>query len=400
MSGAPDKDEDMTRTVTFLHSSDLQIGMTRWFLSEEAQSRFDDDRIRSIEELGRVATERDCDFIVLAGDVFEHNSLSARTTGRALEALKALPVPVFLLPGNHDPYTADSIFRRTEGIPGVHVLSDAEVSEILPGVELVGAPLLSKTATTDPVAQALAPLTPTAAIRIAVGHGQAESRSSELKPDQIDLGTVAEKLLEGSIDYLALGDTHSTACLDAAGRVWFSGAPETTDFHDLDPARAGGEIDSGNVLVVEVEKPSVTEASVTVTPVPVGKWTFEALSRELTSDQDIAEFLATLRAYPDKARTVIKYGLQGTLTLSQHNALEEGLAELEEVFASLKPRERTTDLHLEPGEQELADLAVSGYAAAVLRELVDSVSRSEPHATASQTDRDALNLMFRLSREG
>ena len=38
--------DDMTDSVKFLHSSDLQIGMTRWFLSAEAQARFDDDRIR------------------------------------------------------------------------------------------------------------------------------------------------------------------------------------------------------------------------------------------------------------------------------------------------------------------------------------------------------------------
>ena len=47
--------DDMTDSVTFLHSSDLQIGMTRWFLSAEAQARFDDDRIRSIERMGEVA---------------------------------------------------------------------------------------------------------------------------------------------------------------------------------------------------------------------------------------------------------------------------------------------------------------------------------------------------------
>lgn len=65
----------MTDSVKFLHSSDLQIGMTRWFLSAEAQARFDDDRIRSIERMGEVAVAHGCRFIVVAGDVFEHNSL-------------------------------------------------------------------------------------------------------------------------------------------------------------------------------------------------------------------------------------------------------------------------------------------------------------------------------------
>lgn len=380
----------MTETIKFLHSSDLQIGMTRWFLSPEAQARFDDDRIRSIEKMGEVARNQDCKFIVVAGDVFEHNSLHQRTTGRALDALSALPVPVYLLPGNHDPLTADSIFYRLEHIEGVTVLKDTTVLEVLPGVELVGAPLLNKTASTDLVRAALEALTPTEKIRIAVGHGQAEARTTEVHADLIDLAFVESALADGTIDYLALGDTHSAQQVGTSGRVWFSGAPETTDFHDLDPTRKGGEINSGNVLVVELSK-----GQAKVEQIRVGNWVFEALFRELTSDEDIADFLTTLRAYPDKSRTVIKYGLRGTITLEQNRRLEEGIAELEDVFASLKPRDRTTDLVLEPDEEELSNLSVTGYAAEALSELADAVT----DGPASEVDRDALNLMFRLSRE-
>lgn len=380
----------MNETITFLHSSDLQIGMTRWFLSAEAQSRFDDDRIRAIEKMGKVAKERGCAFIVLAGDIFEHNSLHQRTTGRALDALRSVDIPVFLLPGNHDPLSADSIFYRMKGIDGITVLKDSTVHQVIPGVEIVGAPLLNKTASTDLVRQALEPLEPTQSIRIAVGHGQAESRTSDSRPDLIDLGYVEQCLLDGTIDYLALGDTHSAQPIGGSGRVWFSGAPETTDFHDLDPTLVGGEINSGKVLVVEAAK-----GSASVEEVQVGNWIFHAISRELTSDADISEFLDTLRAYPDKSRTVIKYGLRGTVSLEQNRRLEEGLADLEDVFASLKSRDRTTDLALEPRAEELADLDVTGYASEALAELADSVV----NGPAAQADRDALNLLFRLSRE-
>nr|WP_156323039.1 exonuclease SbcCD subunit D [Corynebacterium deserti] len=377
-------------SVKFLHSSDLQIGMTRWFLSDEAQARFDDDRIRAIEKMGEVAHEAGCSFIVLAGDVFEHNSLEARTTGRALEALRSLRMPVFLLPGNHDPLTADSLFYRAEDIEGVTILADSTVHEVLPGVEIVGAPLLHKTATSDLVADALDGLEPTTKIRIAVGHGQAEARSTDHRADLIDLTLVEEKLGDGTIDYLALGDTHSAQPVGSSGKVWFSGAPETTDFHDLDPNRVGGEINSGNVLVVTASK-----GSVEVEEVEIGKWTFHALFRDISSDSDVEEFLDTLRAYPDKSRTVIKYGLRGTITLEQNRELEEGLADLEDVFASLKPRARTTDLVLEPDDYELASLDASGYSADVVRELADSVI----NGVSPEIDRDALNLLFRLSRE-
>lgn len=380
------------KTTTFLHTSDLQLGMTRWFLAGEAQARFDDARLRVIERLGAVAIEQGCEFIVVAGDVFEHNSLNERTTGRALEFLGSLPVPVYLLPGNHDPLIADSIFFRTDGVEGLHVISDSTPVRVSNDVELVGAPLLSKRATTDLVRQAIEPLEATDHIRIMVGHGQAESRSNEIVPDLIDLAYAESKLRDGTIDYLALGDTHSTQAVGTSGLVWFSGAPEATDFHDLVRGEFGGEHNSGNALVVRVDKTSATDASVTVEEVAVGEWTWEALDYELNSSDDVADFLATLDAYPHKDRTVIKYGLRGTLTMTATRDLEVGLEQRRPIFAALFERERLTDLHLEPGEQEIADLAVSGYSAAALAELVES-------STTDSAAQDAINLFFRLSKE-
>ena len=381
----------MTST-TFVHTSDLQLGMTRWFLDADAQGRFDDARLRAIDRLGEVAAEHGAEFIVVAGDVFEHNSLSDRVTGRALERLKALPVPVHLLPGNHDPLVADSVFRRTEGVPGVHVLADSEPVAVAPGVEVVGAPLLARRATTDLVRRALEPLQPTGGVRILVGHGQAESRSNEVAPDLIDLAYLESRLADGTVDYAALGDTHSAQPVGGTGRVWYSGAPETTDFHDPRMGAEAGEHNSGNVLVVRVSKSAPGDAEVEVEQVRVGEWTFEAVDRELAGQEDVEEFLAALDGFDNKDRTVVKYGLRGTLTMSATRQLETGLAQRRPVFAALYERERLTDLHLEPGAEELADLGATGFAAAALEELVAS-------AEADPTARDAVNLFFRLAKE-
>ncbi|WKD57856.1 exonuclease subunit SbcD [Corynebacterium capitovis DSM 44611] len=373
--------------VTFIHTSDLQLGMTRAFLPAEAQARFDAARLEAVVRIGRIAQERQAEFIVVAGDVFEHNALESRTLGRALEMFKALPVPVYLLPGNHDPLVADSIFSRTESLDNVHVLRTFDVVEVRPGVELVGAPLKAKHASEDLVAKALRPLEPTAAIRIAVGHGQAEARTADVVPDLIDVAAVEEKLADGTIDYLALGDTHSTMSLGTSGRVWYSGSPETTDFHDHAPGVAGNESDSGNALVVTARK-----GSAEVEKVRTGGWTFDALHWEVDGADDVDKLLAELSAYPDKERTVVKYSMSGTLGLEETSALETGLAQLEPVFAALYERSRLMDLHLEPGDGELAGLPLTGFAAAAMSELVEA-------AADNPVARDAVNLLFRLSKE-
>ncbi|MEH0146820.1 metallophosphoesterase [Corynebacterium sp. Q4381] len=386
----------MTHT-TFIHTSDLQIGMTRKFLPPEAQSRFDDARLRAVERLGEVATEHGAQFIVVAGDVFEHNALELATLGRALEALRKLPVPVYLLPGNHDPLVADSIFRSTEGIEGVAVLDSCGPVEVADGVDVVGAPLMTKHASEDLCAKSVRDLAPSERIRILVGHGQVEGYGADANPALIDLLGLEEKLADGTIDYVALGDTHSTQQLGASGRVWFSGSPETTDYHDLTPGVAGGETDSGNVLVVSVDKTGTT-STVDVKPVATGQWTFDALHFDVADAGDVDRVIETLEAYPDKSRTVIKYALSGTLGLEATADLERRLGELEPIFAALYPRERLMNLHLEPSDEELENLPLTGYAKEAMRELVSLASGADGGANDSQA-RDAVNLLFRVSKE-
>lgn len=370
-------------TVTFLHTSDLQIGMIRWFLDPDAQARFDDARINAITRLGAIAEDTNCEFIVMSGDVFEHNSLEKKTSGRALEALKKLPVPVYLLSGNHDPLVADSLFYQAENIENVHVLSDSKPVEVRRGVEIVGAPLKTKRATYDILGAALEALDPSDAIRIAVGHGQTEARTHEIIPDLINLDLAERKLADASVDYIALGDTHSTQSVGETGRMWYSGAPETTDFYEV--ATGGGEADSGNVLVVTVGK-----GTAEVTKIPCGSWVFEALTVPINSQEEAEAFISTLEAYPDKSTTVVKYALQGTVSLATMKYVEQEVSRLQPIFAALYERPRLMDFHVDPSEEELSDLGLYGFAKTTLEELA---------ATDSQSARDAVNLLFRLSKE-
>ena len=84
--------------IRFLHTADWQLGMRRHFLTEEALPRYRQARIDAIRTIGEIAEEQRCAFIVVAGDVFESNQIDPRTLRLTLEALDAIPVPVYLLP--------------------------------------------------------------------------------------------------------------------------------------------------------------------------------------------------------------------------------------------------------------------------------------------------------------
>lgn len=372
-------------TTRFLHTSDLQLGMTRAFLDEDAAPRFEQDRLESVRELGKLAQREGCEFIVMAGDIFEWNSLKPRTRLRTGDALAMLPVDCYLLPGNHDPLNADSILRRIcdeDGAEKLHLLADSEPVEVSEGVEIVGAPLMTKHATHDVAGAAAEGLEPTEKIRILAGHGATTDYGESGKLDLIDTAVLEDRIGKGALDYVALGDTHSAQPVGKTGKIWYSGAPEVTAFREQD---GGGEFNSGKALVVDVEKTGL-ESSVTVTEHQIGKWRFEAWARDIAGDDGIAAFLADLEAVPDKERRVIKYALTGAVSATARRELEAGVAQLEPKFGALYERDRTSDLVTVPSTDELADLGLTGFAATALEELLDA------------GEQDAVNLLFRFAQ--
>ena len=48
---------------------------------------------------------------MVSGDVFDANQLAPRVISQSLEAMRAIGVPTYLLPGNHDPLDAASVYR-------------------------------------------------------------------------------------------------------------------------------------------------------------------------------------------------------------------------------------------------------------------------------------------------
>ena len=169
----------------FMHTSDWQLGVTRQFLDTDSQALWAAARFDSVRTLGQIAVREKCEFIVVAGDIFETNQVDRRTVLKACEIMAGIPLPIYLLPANHDPLDAGSVFTgRTwlEHKPAqVHVLNaTGQPLEVRPGVEVVGAPWTSKRPLVDLVAAAAAKLEPAhGALRVMVGHGSVDSLSPD-----------------------------------------------------------------------------------------------------------------------------------------------------------------------------------------------------------------------------
>ncbi len=169
--------------MRFLHTADWQLGMTRHFLGaggSEAQPRYSAARREAVAGLGALAAETGAEFVVVAGDVFEHNQLAPAEVSKSLEAMRAIGVPVYLLPGNHDPLDAGSVYTSAlflaERPDNVTVLDRDGVFEVRPGLEIVAAPWRSKAPTTDLAGAVLQSLPAAGTLRVLVRpiHRQAD----------------------------------------------------------------------------------------------------------------------------------------------------------------------------------------------------------------------------------
>ncbi|GAA2055238.1 exonuclease SbcCD subunit D [Catenulispora yoronensis] len=376
--------------MRFLHTADWQLGMGRRFLDRERQGQFDAARRDVLGTLGRLAVSEGCEAIVVGGDVFETNTESARTVRQALEKLRGVPVPVFLLPGNHDPLNAASIWdseRFREACPeNVTVLRDETPVAVRPGFEVVGAPWRSKRPTSDLLGDLLTGLEPAPAgvLRVAVGHGAVDAVAPQADPvAAIRLAAVQAALNAGKAHYVALGDRHSTT--EVAPRVWYSGAPEPTDFD---------EVDAGNVLVVELDEADPARPP-EVRRHRVGSWRFEQVAVELNGAADVADLRARLMAMPDKDRTILNFALRGTLSVADKGALDALREQVADLFAGHRDSASRSDLAVSPADGDFDGLGLTGFAALALADLRELATGGDEDAAHRASD--ALGLLVRLS---
>lgn len=381
--------------MRFLHTADWQLGMTRHFLAGDAQPRYSAARRDAVAGLGALAAEVGAEFIVVSGDVFEHNQLPPKVIGQSLEAMRAIGIPVYLLPGNHDPLDASSVYTGAlfgaERPDNVVVLDRPGVHQVRPGLEIVAAPWWSKVPTTDQVGDVLDDLPAAAGIRILVAHGGVDVLDPDRdKPSLIRLAKLEDALTRGALHYVALGDKHSRTQVGGSGRVWYSGSPEVTNFDDV-------ESDPGHVLIVDIDDAD-PRGGVSVTARHVGRWRFVTMHRQVDGSRDIADLDVNLDLMTDKDRTVVRLALTGSLTVTDRAALDACLDKYTRLFAWLGLWERHTDLAVIPADGEFSDLGIGGFAAAAVEELV-ATAREEDSATAADAQA-ALALLLRLADRG
>jgi len=354
------------------------------WVSGDSGAKLRELRFQVLDTISLLVVSHQADFVVIAGDLFDANTLPDRIIHQACVRMSRIPVPVYLLPGNHD-HTGvpNAILQRPsfrEACPDNVVVMDRCLPyEVLDGrAVLLPAPITRRVPEGDPTdhlnasfGRELAPN----AIRIGVAHGSVRNfAGTEMAVIAADRAETAD------LDYLALGDWHGLKEIDA--RTWYSGTPEPTAFRDNRP---------GELLLVEVERhggPTV------VTPIRSAQTTWLSHSATLMSDQSIDALVAWFEQLPDRLATLLRLELTGSLCLEDHARLT---AVTDRMAGELLVFRLEKNIRVQPVDSELHDLAEDGFVKRTVERLITMIDADNEQ---SDTARHALQLLHHLHQGG
>lgn len=201
------------RSLTVVHSSDIHI-----------DGRFS-ETFHPLCKVTDAAVRLEADVLLLAGDIFDHNRVPLELIDRAARVLNDTGMAVVILPGNHDPLSADSVYRRGgfADVPNVHVLGvNSEEEWVSPdnSLEVWGRPHLDY----HDYSPLAIPRPRTTHWQIAMAHGHWVRDERDQHRSWL---ITSQEITDTAADYVALGHWPSPGPAgDGSVPAHYSGSPD------------------------------------------------------------------------------------------------------------------------------------------------------------------------------
>lgn len=227
----------MADEIVLIHSSDLHVD------DDPHQGPYGDDGTTGLRLVLDAAKQADAHYVLLVGDIFDSNRQSAPLVARCVEMLQDAGRPVVVLPGNHDPLTPDSVWRKggLDQIDHVAIIGLTHEQAIhFPDhdLELWGHPHVDY----SNMVPLRDPRPRNARWHITLAHGHYEDDGAEpLRPSWL----ISNAEIEATrADYLALGHWNRPAAVGSGTTVpaYYSGSPDTARSVNLVRLRGNGTV--------------------------------------------------------------------------------------------------------------------------------------------------------------
>jgi DNA repair exonuclease SbcCD nuclease subunit len=269
-------------------------------------------RIESINNVLKAAQEKKVDFVLLCGDIFEHNMVSQEDVKKVVTIFNRYPdIPLYLLPGNHDIIGADCIYNRPifQGVKHLTILRTNDSIEA-PGATIHPCLVLSKFSTKD-FSNAIPEVRELDGIHIGVAHGNLVGKFSIPNWEAIDLPIDPLSVERTGIDYLALGHWHNHRSFEDTNgitRMAYSGTHEQTNYD---------EDDAGQCLLVQIDRKGDAPK---IESIKAGRLTWESMEFEMKDASSLIELKKNLESI--KGIDMVRLTLDGRLPLECKKELD------------------------------------------------------------------------------
>ena len=269
--------------LKIIHGADFHLDSPFSGLTPKRAAQRRGEQRELLERLAELARKKGAGLVLLAGDLLDSERVFPETALALSKALASIPCPVFIAPGNHDPYTDRSIWTALNWPDNVHIFRSHDLERVdLPGCTLWGRAFTGAHQETSPLEGLAVP--GDGKLHLAVLHGCVGERNG--------YGPISPAEIAASgLDYLALGHIHQGSGLNKEGNTFWAypGCPEGRGFDELG--------DKG-VLYVEAEPGQVKSQFVSL-----AKRRYEIITADITGPA--GPLAAILEALPGRTSDLI-----------------------------------------------------------------------------------------------
>ncbi len=360
--------------VKFIHTADWHIGKKNKKLGEVAEE-VRSQRIKTAENIVNKAEEKGVDFIIIAGDLFENNTIDRDTIEEIIDILSG-DIKTYILPGNHDPLKDGSLYHidSWESAENIHIFTEENEVEHNDDVILYPCPLTQKISNSDPT-NSIPNVENDDCIRIGIAHGDLDIGIK----DNPNFPINKKRANESELNYLALGEWHSWNLFEQDNEIKntvYPGAPEPTKHDDSDP---------GNIALVEINENEVNIEKENVSSLSWMRW-----NEEITNPDSVESLKRKISELDCPKKTILNINLSGVVTPDVFNSIEN-LENTEEVLYLQVTKE---NLFIEPDLEEMIGIVPNEF-----REIIEDLTAimSRDPEMIEHIDKDSSNLKERIN---
>lgn len=216
------------KSVKIVQSGDFHLDSPLALHHIEFRKKRREELLESFSKIIDHAVRISADLVLLTGDIFDSSRVTAGTLEYLSSHMSRFPGRIFISPGNHDPFVADSPYACYTFPSNTHIFRDYEeihlkdLDCVVCGQGFTG-PYEHRSLLQGRSAESEAD------IRILLLHGEVTAGSSEYNP------MTTESIGRSGYSYIALGHRHDFSGILQAGQTTYAyaGIPEGRGFDEL-----------------------------------------------------------------------------------------------------------------------------------------------------------------------